>query len=307
MNLSHETVLHAPPREALSSNGIRVLVDPAAPNWIGTDERGKHILDLFDGTRTFGQVVHTYAAETKVDMVAAWQHVDTFARDAVRRGMLADRPVVRAPYRGRAEHLSLSRLTELWMHTNNSCNLACSHCLVSSGPEGDRGLPTEHWLRVIGEARSLGVRRFFFTGGEPFLRKDILTLIDAVLQEPHTELAILTNGILFTPTLVAQLARRDAARLRIQISLDGSTPEINDPIRGRGSFQRVVDGVRSAIQGGLSTTVSTVITDANAEDVPDVTRLVSRLGGTAHHLLWLHKRGRAEDGADRTLTALLRQ
>lgn len=301
MHLTHETVLHAPPHETLSSDGIRVLLDPAEPNWIGTDERGRRILELFDGARTFGQVVRAYAAEAKLDVVAAWQHVDTFARDAVRRGMLSDRPIARPPYRGRADHLGTLRLTELWLHTNNSCNLACSHCLVSSGPDGDRGLPTDALLRVIAEARALGVRRFFFTGGEPFLRKDILTLIDAVLQEPRTELAILTNGILFTPTMVGELGRRDASRLKIQISLDGSTAETNDPIRGAGSFQRIVHGITGSIAAGLSVTVSTVITDTNAEDVPAVTRLVARLGGTTHHLLWLHKRGRADDqGADRT-------
>ncbi|MEW6684445.1 MAG: methyltransferase domain-containing protein [Nitrospirota bacterium] len=300
MNLTHETVLHAPSHETLSANGVHVLLDPARPNWIGTDDRGQRILELFDGTRTFGQVVRTYAAESKLEFAAAWQHVDTLARDAIRRGMLADRPIVRPPYRGRAAHLGSRRLTELWLHTNNSCNLACRHCLVSSGPDGDRGLPTDVLLRVIADAKALGVCRFFFTGGEPFLRKDILGLIDATLEDPTAELAILTNGILFTPALLGELGRRDPARLKIQISLDGSTPHTNDLLRGRGSFQRIVHGIGSAIEARLSVTVSTVITDTNAEDVPEVTRLVARLGGTAHHLLWLHKRGRAEDGVDRT-------
>ncbi|MFZ5875563.1 MAG: methyltransferase domain-containing protein [Nitrospirota bacterium] len=301
MNLTHETVLHAPSHETLSANGVRVLLDPAGPNWIGTDERGQRILELFDGARTFGQAVHAYAAEAKLDVVAAWQHVDTLARDAVRRGMLADQPIVHHPYRGRASHLGPRRLTELWLHTNNSCNLACSHCLVSSGPDGDKGLSTDVLLRVIRDARALGVRRFFFTGGEPFLRKDITTLIDAALEDPKAELAILTNGILFTPTRIEELRQRDPTRLKIQISLDGSTPTTNDPIRGRGSFQRIVDGIRAAIGAGLSVTVSTVITETNADDVPEVTRLVARLGGTTHHLLWLHKRGRADGlGVDRT-------
>jgi radical SAM protein with 4Fe4S-binding SPASM domain len=127
-----------------------------------------------------------------------------------------------------------------------------------------------------------------------------VTLIDAALEDPTAELAILTNGILFTPTRIEELRRRDPARLKIQISLDGSTPSTNDPIRGTGSFQRIVGGISDAIRAGLAVTVSTVITETNAEDVPEVTRLVARLGGTTHHLLWLHKRGRAEDGVDRT-------
>lgn len=300
MNLTHDTVLHAPSSETLALNGVRVVLDPAGPNWIGTDERGQRILHLFDGSRTFGQVVRAYAAESKLEFVAAWQHVDTFTRDAIRRGMLADRPIVRPPYRGRAAHLGQPRLAELWLHTNNSCNLACRHCLVSSGPDGDRGLSTDVLLRVIADARALGARRFFFTGGEPFLRKDILALIDAALEDSVAELAILTNGILFTPPMLGELGRRDRARLKIQISLDGAAPHTNDPLRGPGSFQRIVQGVAGAIAAGLSVTVSTVITDTNADDVPEVTRLVSRLGGTTHHLLWLHKRGRAENGVDRT-------
>ncbi len=301
MNLTHDIVLHAPLRETLALDGVTVLIDPAGPNWVGTDERGQRILELFDGARTFGQVVRAYAAEAKLEFAAAWQHVDTLARDAIRRGMLADVPIVHPPYRGRASHLGPRRLTELWLHTNNSCNLACSHCLVSSGPDGDRGLPTERLLAVIADARALGVRRFFFTGGEPFLRKDILALIDAALEDSKTELAILTNGILFTPTRLEELRRLDPARLRIQISLDGSTPDINDPLRGKGSLEKIVEGIRAAIRAGLSVTVSTVITEANADDVPEVTRLVARLGGTAHHLLWLHKRGRADEhGTDRT-------
>ncbi len=300
MNLTTDTVLHAPCHETLALNGVRVLLDPAGPNWIGTDARGQRILDLFDGARAFGQVVRAYAADAKMEFAAAWQHVDTFARDAIRRGMLADRPIVREPYRGRASHLGSRRLTELWLHANNSCNLACSHCLVSSGPDGDRGLPTDAWLRVIADARALGVRRFFFTGGEPFLRKDALTLIDAALVDPRADAAVLTNGMLFSQALLGELARRDAARLKIQISLDGSTPEINDPIRGNGSFSKIVEGIRTAINAGLSVTVSSVITETNSHDLPEITRLVARLGGGTHHLLWLHKRGRADNGADRT-------
>ena len=75
MRLTHDTVLHAPPRETLALDGVTVLIDPAGPNWVGTDERGRRILELFDGARTFDQVVRAYAAEAKVECAAAWQHV----------------------------------------------------------------------------------------------------------------------------------------------------------------------------------------------------------------------------------------
>jgi len=295
MTLADETVLYKPALEAAQFDRVAVVLDPAGPNWAGTDERGKRILELFDGKRPFGDVVRTYAAETGFEFAKAWQHVQTLTQDALRQQLLSPSPVHRTPYAGRASHLSRRSLSELWLHTNNSCNLACSHCLVSSGPDGDKGLAAERFLKVIAEARDLGVRRFFFTGGEPFLRKDLFEFIDAVLSDPKAELAILTNGILLTDSKLAELKQRDAARLRLQISLDGSTPAINDPIRGIGSFQKIVDGIRSALGAGLSVAVSTVITPTNADDVPNVTRLVGELGGATHHLLWLHKRGRADE------------
>ncbi|MBI3995519.1 MAG: radical SAM protein, partial [Nitrospirae bacterium] len=301
MILTDETVLHKPTLERSRINGVTILLDPTGPNWAGTNETGSRILALFDGKRTFGEVVRAYAAETGYEPAKSWQHVETITQDALRQQLLSTLPIARRAYPGRSAYLTSRTLSELWLHTNNSCNLACSHCLVSSGPEGDKGLSTEQFQKVLAEAQALGARRFFFTGGEPFLRKDLFELIDATLSDPKAELAILTNGILLTDAKLAELKQRDAARLRLQISLDGSTSTINDPIRGIGSFQKIVNGIRSAIGAGLSVTVSTVITAVNADDVPNVTRLVGELGGTTHHLLWLHKRGRAdEQGTDRT-------
>ncbi|MBI3358579.1 MAG: methyltransferase domain-containing protein [Nitrospirae bacterium] len=299
MILTDDLILYAPSVETIRLDGATLLLDPARPNWAGTDETGSQILALFNGKRTFGEVVLAYAATNYYEFAKAWQHVETITHDAIRQQLLSASPISPMAYPGRSAYLSRPALSELWIHANNACNLSCAHCLVSSGPDGDQGLPTAPFLKVIAEARTLGARRFFFTGGEPFLRKDIFDLIDAALLDPKAEAAILTNGILLTDAKLAKLKQRDAARLRLQISLDGATPQINDPIRGVGSFQKIVTGIRAAIGAGLSVAVSTVITDTNFNDVPNVTRLIGEIGGTNHHLLWMHKRGRADaHGAD---------
>ncbi|MHC4473864.1 MAG: radical SAM protein, partial [Planctomycetota bacterium] len=296
MMLNHETVLHAPPIERLGENGIALLVDRETPNWLATDPRGAAVLSRFDGRVNLGEVASDYALENGLEWAKAWQHVETIARDAVRQGLLDTEPVESAPYEGRRKFVEAAALEELWIHTNNSCNLACSHCLVSSGPDGDPGLSTETVVDAIRQARALGTKRFYFTGGEPLVRKDFEELALAALEDPEAELAVLTNGILLSGGRLGVLKRLDRDRLRLQISLDGSTPERNDPIRGPGSFERIVDGIRTGVREGFHVTVTTAITESYADDVPEVTRLVSELGGTRHHLLWLHMRGRA-DGA----------
>jgi radical SAM protein with 4Fe4S-binding SPASM domain len=301
MELTHESVLHAPSLETIGTNGMRVLLDPHGPNWLATDPNGEKILRRFDGRRTLGEITLDYAGERDFESAKAWHHVEILVRDALRQGLLSGEPFSTNSYAGRLAHLELDELTELWIHTNNSCNLSCSHCLVSSGPNGDRGLPTERLLALIGEARTLGVKRFFFTGGEPFVRRDIFDLIDGVLSDPQAELVILTNAILLRDHRLQELAKRGRERLRLQISLDGSKPETNDPIRGKGTFENIVTGIRNACGLGFPVTVTTAITSNNADDVPRVTALLPTLGVENHHLLWLHKRGRAvELGLDST-------
>jgi len=296
MNLTDDMILFPAGTTRLPNEVVALLIDAEAPNWLATSASGAEILSRFDGQRSFGQVVIDYRTRSGLEWAKAWQHVDTLTRDALRHGFLSNVPVERGAYRGRAAHLAGTSLSELWIHTNNSCNLSCGHCLVSSGPGGDRGLATDRLLDVIEQARSLGTARFYFTGGEPLLRNDLAALCNAALEDPAAELALLTNGILFQGPRYERLKGLDRDRVRLQISLDGSRPEINDPIRGAGSFERIVAGIERAIQDGFQVTVTTAITESNAHDVPEVTQLVARLGGTRHHLLWLHRRGRAQDG-----------
>ena len=298
--LNPEKVLRPPVAlETIDFGASKVLLDPQAPNWVATGEAGEKILRLFDGERSFDRVVRAYAAETGLETVKAWQHVETIARDALRQGFLHEEEVEPQPYEGREAFLQSEELSDLWIHTNNSCNLECRHCLVSSGPGGDRGLPTSTLLEIVGQARLLGTKRFFFTGGEPFLRRDMFEIIDRVLEDPLSELVLLTNGILLPGAVLEKLLERDIGRVRLQVSLDGSTATGNDIIRGKGSFEGATRGIRAALESGIAVTVSTVITAENADDVPSVTRLVGELGGKTHHLLWLHKRGRVVCGGEK--------
>jgi len=290
--LSHKTVLHPPIYSIRRHNGTALLIDPETPHWMTTSPEGADLLSLFDGQKTFGNVLLEYMQRTGYEGPKAWQDVDTLARDALRCGFLSEEPRPSEVYPGRADFLSDRRLSELWIHINNACNLSCSHCLVSSGPDQDRGLPTDVLIGLMHDARKMGTRRFFFTGGEPFLRKDIALLIQTVFLDPQAELAILTNGLLLTPARLAAL--QPYPRLHLQISLDGSTPAINDPIRGGGSYARIVCGIKDAVAAGLHVTVSTVITAANVSDIAEITRQMGSLGVRTHHLLWLHQRGRAD-------------
>ncbi len=74
-------------------------------------------------------------------------------------------------------------LDELWFHTGTACNLACPFCLEGSKPGDDRLqlLRFEEVVPFVDEALDLGVKQFSFTGGEPFINKDIVRILDYAL------------------------------------------------------------------------------------------------------------------------------
>lgn len=113
-------------------------------------------------------------------------------------------------------------LDELWFHTGTACNLACPFCLEGSRP-GDTRLQIPRFEDVkpyIDEALALGVRQFSFTGGEPFLARDLPRILSYALE--HCPCLVLTNGtdpLLRRLWQIAPLIEKNHA-LHFRISLD---------------------------------------------------------------------------------------
>ncbi len=299
LELKDDQRLYLPDLSHLEMEGLRFFIDGAAPNWLATGRRGARLLEWLREPLTVGALSRRYAEWLQLDAARSWLHVHSFVRDCLRRGMVSFTPFERAPYAGRSAHLSLDKLSEVWIHTNNSCNLSCTHCLVSSSPAADPGLPTAQLLHIIDQACECGVERFYFTGGEPFARPDVFELIEAVTEKKRAELIILTNGLLFQGKRLDRLAQFGRDRLRLQISLDGAVAETNDRYRGRGTFDRIAEGTRAVAGLGFPVSLTTVVTRDNLEELPLITRIVKDWGAQSQHLMWMHRRGRVlETGQD---------
>jgi len=153
-------------------------------------------------------------------------------------------------------------LDSLWIQVAGvSCNLQCAHCFNASGP-GNREMPAlsrDDVRALLHEAEAAGVRDIVFTGGEPFLHPEMAEIAgDALSRFPAT---ILTNGTLLTDRIIERLA--DAARdsrysLEIRVSLDASSEEENDRIRGKGSYGKALGGVARLEKTGFLPIVTAV-------------------------------------------------
>jgi AdoMet-dependent heme synthase len=166
-----------------------------------------------------------------------------------------------------APSVRLDSLDTLWFQVAGTlCNLACTHCFVSCSPTNrtHEMLSLATVLGHLDDAERLGVREYYFTGGEPFLNPEMEEILAATLERgPAT---VLTNGLLLDPGRCARLARLAATSrysLDLRVSLDGYDAASNDPVRGEGTFERILASVRNLVAAGLHPVLTVTEVDAD--------------------------------------------
>ncbi len=129
-----------------------------------------------------------------------------------------------------------------------ACNLACRHCLSSSGRRDPRELTTAEAKAVIEELERMQVFYVNIGGGEPTIRSDFWELVDHATAH-HVGVKFSTNGSRITPEVAARLAASDY--VDVQISLDGATAEVNDAVRGERSFAAALAAMEHLVAAGF--------------------------------------------------------
>ena len=155
------------------------------------------------------------------------------------------------------------------------CNFRCRYCFYADAMQSRQDLPSEQWHFFFAELGRLAVREVCLSGGEVFVRPDLMDLIDQVTAN-RMRYSLLTNGTLITEKTVAALEKFDRlTRLSsIQVSIDGSCPEIHDRSRGRGSFDRAAAGLRLLKEAGFPVTSRVTVNRFNVDDLENIARLL---------------------------------
>jgi len=186
-------------------------------------------------------------------------------------------------------HLAAGHIPERILfqwHITDRCNLNCSHCYQDTSPAADPSLDQlliilEQFKSFIHHCREFSVGQTFHahitvTGGEPFLREDFLQLLESLAGERQLfSFAVLTNGTLLSASTVRSLVRLHPSF--VQVSIDGSQ-DTHDSIRGAGSHERAVAGIRLLVGANIPTYISFTAHRGNYRDFPQVAGLGRRLG-----------------------------
>jgi mycofactocin radical SAM maturase len=173
-----------------------------------------------------------------------------------------------------------------------ACNLACTHCLSSSGRRDPRELSTAECLAVIDELEAMKVFYVNIGGGEPTVRRDFWEIVEYATAH-HVGVKFSTNGSRIDPEAAAQIAGSDY--LDVQISLDGATSQVNDAVRGVGSYATALLAMGNLRDAGVRGFKLSVV--ATRHNVPqlDAFKAIADEFGAQLRLTRLRPSGRGAD------------
>jgi cyclic pyranopterin phosphate synthase len=192
-------------------------------------------------------------------------------------------------------------ITYLRVSVTDRCDFRCVYCMAEDMtflPKAEI-LSLEELDRLCSAFVALGVRKLRLTGGEPLVRRDIMTLVRSLSRHLKggalDELTLTTNG--------SQLARHADALAacgirRINVSLDTLDPDRFAAITRWGKIDKVLEGIRAARQAGLKVKINTVaLRGVNEEEIED---LVRWCGEQDHDLTFIETMPMGEIDEDRT-------
>jgi MoaA/NifB/PqqE/SkfB family radical SAM enzyme len=197
-------------------------------------------------------------------------------------------------------------LWKLWLYTNYDCNLRCTYCVAKSSPNAARrALGLDNVKKLVDEAVALGFSDVFFTGGEPFILNDIYEMLAYASVKIKT--TVLTNAMILRGARLDRLCAIANDNLILQVSLDGGHPADHDAYRGKGSWDKTVEGIKLLQERGFRVRLSTTETPVNTSRLEAVCEFHRSLGipDEDHFIRPLARRGYSKEGLELDMTNLI--
>ncbi len=164
----------------------------------------------------------------------------------------------------------------IFFHILTKCNLSCRHCYINPKQHGNKTLPIsiiDTWLGIF--AKKSRKPNLIFLGGEPTLHPDLSLAIKKAKELSYDSITVDTNGYLFNDIL--SKTGPDEVDY-FSFSLDGATSKTNDMIRGKGSFNKCIEGIKKSVSMGFGTSVIYTVSRMNIHELEMMPRILKGLG-----------------------------
>lgn len=185
-------------------------------------------------------------------------------------------------------------------NVTNRCNLLCEHCYRDAGKKVENELNTQEGKSLLDEISKAGFKLMVFSGGEPFLRDDILELTKHAASLGLRPVYG-TNGILLSRNLAKKI--KEAGGASVAISLHMINKEELDKFCGmKGTYEKSLAAMKNCYEVGLPFQVNTTVFNRNIEELEQICELAKKMGAKSHHVLFMVPTGRAKNIEEESLT-----
>jgi len=178
----------------------------------------------------------------------------------------------------------------IFFHILTACNLACVHCYINPRQHGRRPMDRNTltaWLRLFYDPDK--TNNLIFLGGEPTLHKHLADAVREAHRMGYGSITVDTNGYC-SHHILDRVAPEQAV---FSFSLDGPTPEVNDALRGAGSFEVCVGNLKRAIDKGFATSVVYTASRRNIRHLKAMPQFLADLGIGRFFIQVIGLRGKA--------------
>jgi mycofactocin radical SAM maturase len=155
-------------------------------------------------------------------------------------------------------------------------------------------LTTQECRELVDQLTSLKVFQVNIGGGEPFMREDFFDLL-TYAHENGLVTCVSTNGMLIDNALAKRLS--GMKMLYLQVSLDGATPEVNDRIRGEGTYEKILSAIDCLARQGAAFSINAVLTRTNYPQL-DTLREMAKAFGAELRVSRFRPSGRGKESKD---------
>ncbi len=184
------------------------------------------------------------------------------------------------------------------------CNAKCKHCYTNGGRKLENEYSKEEIFSIIDNLSNLNISQMFFTGGEPFLRRDIVDILKYA-DSKGIDILISTNGTILKEETIEEI--KHIKFRQFQVSIDG-IGEVHDRNRGKGFFEKADHTIDLLKKHNISNiTIGTCITKDNIEQLPEILEYVIRRKVDKFALMLLLPEGRATIDMDVEIETLLKK
>lgn len=264
-SLSEEYVLRAFPRE-----GKYILYNYRRDKEYLTDVNTFQLLSLCDGTHSLEDILNSCENPT-----LGRKYLEYFLSKKIIK--FHDFPFeINVRQKPKYYNGNANCLKHVAWYVTGRCNLECLHCFLGGSKYRKVELPFSEMRKILRSISETNVLAIGITGGEPFMRSDILKILEEIANYCINIRSIFTNGLLINEEIVKNLRKLDQ-KITFCVSLDG-VGRSHDILRGmEGSFQKTIKNIKLLIKNDFPIAINTCITALNKEQMVELYHIIKSL------------------------------